>query len=80
MRQVGSPSHKDIFETDNHIISSFWIHVESSNNQPEYPFKDRLKLNNIEYEEIEDLGGHRLKFTDPSGNKFSIHAEHGIIK
>jgi hypothetical protein len=78
--EVGSKAHNEVFEQDVHVMSSFWIHVGESVDGYELQIKDRLASNRVKYQEVGNLGGHCLNFTDPSGNKFSLHAHHSVIK
>jgi hypothetical protein len=75
--QVGSERHIERFGVKDHSVSSFWIrHDETA----DVTILDRLKNHKVDFEEVVNLGGHYLKFKDPSGNHFTIHGVHGVIK
>jgi len=40
---------------------------------------DNLRKHQVKYEEIGNLGGHFIHFKDPSGNRFTVSANHGVI-
>ena len=76
--QVGTESHSQKFDKSEHVKSSFWISINDK--VSDVFILNHLKENNVQYEEVTNLGGHYLNFIDPSGNKFTIHAHHGVIK
>ena len=75
--EVGSERHIERFDVKEHSVSSFWIRHDENTS---VVILDRLKRSSIDFEEVVNLGGHYLKFKDPSGNHFTIHGVHGVIK
>ena len=80
LHECGSESHLEHFETDEHIVSSFWVHVGGQGHGKEIPILSSLKQKNVKYDEVINLGGHYLNFRDPSGNKFTLHAHGNVFK
>jgi hypothetical protein len=78
--ESGTERHRVTFGKDEQLISSFRIHIGGMNRSFRYPIFNRLKEKRIQYEEIHNLGGHYLKFTDPSMNKFALHANSGSFQ
>ena len=75
--KCGSDCHAEIFQTPDHVNSSFWI--SHSEGVTELPIITRLQNRGIPYEEVANLGGHRVIVKDPSGNRMMISADHGLI-
>jgi len=88
---VGTDRHFECFGNNEHNPSSIRAHVdlEKAEATPKYVADSEeiditydqlighLEGSHIEYEEVFNLGGHRLRFVDPSGNKFTLSAARG---
>jgi hypothetical protein len=78
----GSDRHRVVFGQDGHSVSSFSIYLGP--NLPDYreiklEILEQLDEHKVVYETTKNLGGHRIRLTDPSGNKFEIAGSHGLI-
>ena len=69
--------HHECFDQSGHSTSSFRVHL--SDEGPQLEILSKLKSQSVEFLERTDLGGHCLNFTDPSGNRLVVHANHGVI-
>ena len=78
--EQGTDRHIERFGQKDHAVSSFWIHVGGDGDGEQISILESLKQKDVEYSEVINLGGHYLKFNDPSGNKFMIHAHNGVLK
>lgn len=77
--QVGTDRHRKVFERDSHVIASFWISPPDMAEDGSLNIVKRLQEHAVHYDEVKNLGGHSLSFKDPSGNKFMLWANHGVI-
>lgn len=80
LRERGSKSHIACFGQSQHVPASFWIHVGGDGQCNEIEIYEHLRSNGVQFEDIGNLGGHFLKFIDPSNNKFTMHAHLGVFK
>lgn len=80
LRESGTDRHLQCFGQSAHATSSFWIHVGGDDDEASIEILDRLNRNGVDYKDVGNLGGHFLSFTDPSGNKFTLHSHLGVIK
>ena len=78
--EVGTESHLQCFGQEHHAPSSFWIHAGGDEEHIEIEIIEKLKVNGVQFEDVGNLGGHFLAFTDPSNNKFKLHAHFGVFK
>ena len=75
--EIGTDRHKRVFSQDSHAISSFRMRPDDDHIYDEgYQINilGSLKANDVDYVETKNLGGHKLRFTDPTGNKFGLSA------
>ena len=79
LRECGTDEHLQCFGQNTHAISSFWIHVDDDDDTP-IEILDRLNRRGVNFEDVGNLGGHFLSFTDPSGNKFTLHSHMGVFE
>jgi len=80
LNECKTEGHFQCFDQSTHVKSSFWIHIGGDLGQESIELLDHLQRNGVEFEDTSNLGGHYLKFTDPSGNKFTLHAHLGVIQ
>ncbi|WP_154224138.1 VOC family protein [Marinicella rhabdoformis] len=79
LEETDTERHLTVFGQNKQVSSNFWIGVGDVLNDTPIVLLEHLKRNGVQYEEIENLGGHHLSFIDPSGNKFGIHSKLGNI-
>ena len=75
--EIGTDHHKHVFSQDSHAIASFFLRTRDDHIYDEgyrINILGSLKANNVDYVETENLGGHKLRFTDPTGNRFVLGA------
>ena len=80
LNERGSDKHRESFNRDTQIISSFRITPNDRGDDLKLEIIEHLKENEVEFEEVINLGGHYLSFIDPSGNKFTLSANSGVFK
>ena len=78
LHQTGTERHLSIFGQEGHSVSSFA--VSHGKRGEEIRILSSLKAANISYDEVANLGGHRIHLKDPSGNAFTILGELGVFK
>ena len=78
--EIGTESHVQCFDQECHAPASFWVHAGGDDQYTEIKVLENLKNSGVQFEDVGNLGGHFLKFTDPSNNKFTLHAHLGVFK
>jgi len=73
----GTDEHSLRFHQKRHCVASFRVHLTDKGFG--INLLRKLREQSVYFEENADLGGHFLTFTDPSGNRFVVHANHGVI-
>jgi extradiol dioxygenase family protein len=80
LRDTATKEHAAIFETNNHVITSFQVCFSSSSSSSSYgKLIERLERNNIEYTKRSAHVGVDLIFNDPSGNRFIVYVGNQTI-
>ncbi len=80
LNECGSERHRSIFGRDDHVPASFWISVGDNSSEENIAILHKWKSNHVPYAEVRNLGGHYIQFTDPSSNRFTLHANLGVFQ